>query len=257
MTSSFGYGNYAALSSKLEKRFSRGLQFLTAYTWSHAMANSGTPLSGSTGFGTPDPTNYASGYATAAWDRRHNFTTAFTYDVPFGRGKRFGGKLNSAADRVLANWHLNGLVSLRTGSPYSLRYNGCQGVWNACRPDAIAGKDPDVAPAGGRDPALWFDISNVTVPAALTGGNLGLQSQTGPATRTLDLSAFKDFPLTERIKLQFRAESFNLANTPQFNTPDNNLQNTRALGGNGIFGKITGTSAGTERHLQFSLRLEF
>ena len=133
MTSSFGYGNYSALSTKLEKRFSHGLQFLMAYVWSHALANSGTPLSGSGGLGTPDPTNFASEYSSASWDIRHNFTSAFTYDVPFGKGKAFGGNMNRLADTIAGNWHLNGILTLRTGVPYTLRYNGCQGVWGACR----------------------------------------------------------------------------------------------------------------------------
>ena len=257
MTSSFGYGNYAALSAKLEKRFSHGLQFLTAYVWSHALANSGTPLSGSGGLGTPDPTNFASEYSSASWDIRHNFTTAFTYDIPFGRGKSVGNNMNKALDTAIGNWHVNGLLTLRTGVPYTLRYNGCQGVWGACRPDAITGLDPNAAPSTGRDPSLWFNIANVAVPAPLTGGNLGLQSQTGPPNRTLDFSVFKDFPITERFKMQFRMETFNIANTPQYNTPDGNLQDARALGGNGNFGKITSTLAGSERHIQFSLRLQF
>ena len=84
-----------------------------------------------------------------------------------------------------------------------------------------------------------------------------LQSQTGPPTRTLDMSIFKDFRITENWRVQFRAESFNLANTPVFNTPDGNLQDARSLGGNGNFGKITGTAAASERHIQFSLRLRF
>jgi hypothetical protein len=257
MTSSFGYGNYSALSTKLEKRFSKGLQFLAAYTWSHALANSGTPLSGSGGLGTPDPTNFASEYSSASWDIRHNFTTAFVYELPIGRGKGMGTSMNKVADAIVGNWQVNGVVTLRTGVPYTLRYNGCQGVWGACRPDAIAGLDPNAAPATGRDPSQWFNIANVAVPAPLTGGNLGLQSQTGPPTRTLDFSVFKIFPISERFKLQFRAESFNLANTPVFNTPDGNLQDAKALGGNGNFGKITSTAAGTERHIQFSLRLHF
>jgi hypothetical protein len=257
MTSSFGYGNYSALETKLEKRFARGLQFRVAYTWSHALANSGTPLSGSGGLGTPDPTNYASEYSSASWDLRHVFTTGFVWDVPFGRGKALGGSMNSLVDKIAGNWHLNGLLSLHTGVPYTLRYNGCQGVWGACRPDLVTGKDPNAEPAGGRDPQQWFDITGVSVPAPLTGGNLGLQSQTGPPSRTLDLSVFKDFPITERWKVQFRAESFNLANTPVYNTPGNNLQDSKALGGNGNFGKITSTAAGTERHIQFMLRLQF
>jgi len=66
MTVSNGFGNYAAGSAKLEKRFSKGLQFLTAYTWSHALANAGTPLSGSSNLGYPDPTNWGSGYSSAS-----------------------------------------------------------------------------------------------------------------------------------------------------------------------------------------------
>ena len=73
----------------------------------------------------------------------------------------------------------------------------------------------------------------------------------------MDLSIFKDFRFTERIRMQFRAESFNLANTPLYNTPDNNLQDAKSLGGNGNFGKITGTAAASERHIQLSLRLRF
>jgi hypothetical protein len=257
MTSSFGYGNYAAMSTKVEKRLHKGLQFLAAYVWSHAMANSGTPLSGASGLGTPDPTNFASEYSSASWDIRHSFTNAFLYDIPFGRGKSLGTGMNPLADKIIGNWHVNGILTLRTGQPYTLRYNGCQGVWGACRPDAITGMDPNAAPPGGRNPNEWFNISNVAVPAALTGGNLGLQSQTAPPTRTLDFSVFKDFVIKENWKVQFRAESFNLANTPQFTAPDNNLQDAKALGGNGNFGKITSTFPGTERHLQFSLRLQF
>ncbi len=257
MTSSFGYGNYSALSTKVEKRFSHGLQFLAAYTWSHALANSGTPLSGSSGLGAPDPTNLASEYSSASWDIRHSFTDAFVYNLPFGKGKSLGNSMGRVADAIVGNWQVNGILTLRTGVPYTLRYNGCQGVWGACRPDAVSGMNPNAAPAGGRTPGEWFNINSVAVPAALTGGDLGLQSQTGPGTRTLDLSLFKDFHFSERWKLQFRAESFNLANSPVFSTPDANLQDAKSLGGNGNFGKITSTLAATERHVQLSLRLYF
>src|SRR5471030_3424289 len=110
------------------------------------------------------------------------------------------------------------------------------------RADAVSGLNPNAAPAGGRDPNLWFNIANVGVPAALTGGNLGLQSQTGPPTRTLDFSVFKDFKFSERFKLQFRAESFNIANTPEYNAPDGNLQDAKSLGGNGNFVVLRGVA---------------
>ncbi len=249
-TASFGYGNYHGLTTKLEKRFSKGLQFLGSYTYGHALANTGTTLSGSSGFGIPDPRNYASGYSSAAWDLRHNFVGSFTYELPFGRGRSYGGNMNRAMNIALGNWQMNGIITMHTGSPYTLRSNACQGQWGACRPDLVSGKNPANAPSNGRNPDHWFDISAVTAPAPLTGGNLGLQSNNAPSTRNLDLSLFKDFAFTERFRMQFRAESFNFANTAQYSTPGTNLQNAD-------FGRVNGTAAGSERHIQFSLRFQF
>jgi hypothetical protein len=250
-TSSFFFSNYEGLSAKLEKRLTMGLQFITAYTFGHALANSNTTLSGSQGFYWKDPTNYNSSYSNASWDIRHNFTAGFNYDIPFGRGKTYGANLNGVVEALAGGWQLNGILTLHTGQPFTLRANGCQGVFNTgCSPDLVPGTDPNAAPAGGRNPSEWFNIGNITTPGPLSQGDLGLQSNYGPPTRTLDLSLFKDFSFTERWKLQFRAESFNLANTPQFSVPDNNLYDAK-------FGQVTSTQTGTERHLQFALRLLF
>jgi hypothetical protein len=249
-TSTFGFGNYAAMTSKLEKRFSKGLQFITSYTWGHALANSGTTLSGSSGFGYRDNRNISSSYASAAWDIRHSFTNGLNYEVPFGRGKRFGGNMNRVLDIVAGNWMMNTIMTFHTGQPFTVRSNGCQGVWASCYPDLLPGKDPNAAPAGGRRPEQWFDTSNFAAPASLTQGNLGLQTNYGPPTRNVDFSIAKNFRFTETWKLQFRGEAFNIANTPQFGLPGVNRQNTD-------FGKVTSTQAGSERHIQFALRLEF
>ncbi|MBS1876088.1 MAG: carboxypeptidase regulatory-like domain-containing protein [Acidobacteria bacterium] len=248
-TASFGYGNYQGLTTKFEKRYSQGLQILTSYTYGNAKANTGTTLSGSTGFGIPNPRDYASGYSQAAWDVRHNFTTSFNYEIPFGKGKKYGGNMNTVANAVAGNWQLNGILTLHTGSPYTLRWNGCQGVWNACRPD-LSGGSADKAPSSGRSPDLWFDTTVAVKAAALTGGNFPLQAMTAPPARTLDFSIFKDFAFTERYRVQFRMEATNFANTPQFTTPDNNLQDAK-------FGQITSTNSGSERHIQFQLRVQF
>jgi len=252
-TSTFFYGNYHGMTAKLDKRLSAGLQFVTSYTFGHALSNSGTPLSGSGGFYWKDQTNFATSYSNAAWDIRHNFTSGFNYDVPFGRGKQYGANLNRVVQTIAGSWQVNGVLTLRTGQPFTVRSTGCQGVWGNgtnCSPDLVPGRDPNAAPQGGRRPEQWFDISNFLIPAPLTQGNLGLQTNYGPPSRTLDLSLFKDFPFTERWRMQFRAESFNLANTPQFSLPDNNRQNAN-------FGRITATQPGTERRLQFALRLQF
>src|SRR5207245_8231839 len=113
-TASFGYGNYHGMTTKLEKRYSNGLQFITAYTYGHALANTGTTLSGSTGFFVPNPRNYATGYSTAAWDIRHNLTSAINYDLPFGRGKARGTNLNPVLNQLIGNWRVNGLLTFHT-----------------------------------------------------------------------------------------------------------------------------------------------
>jgi hypothetical protein len=255
-TASFGYGNYAGLTAKLEKRFSAGLQFMTAYTYGHALANSGTTLSGSVGYGEPDNTNYAKGYASAPWDIRHNFVANFVYDIPFGRGKKFGAGLSRPVSALVGNWQINGILTLHTGNPFTLRSNGCVGIWASCFPNLVPGQDPNAAPAGGRSPDHWFNtaavvpISSLPSPANITQGNLGLQSNWAPPTKTLDFSVFKDFPFTERWRAEFRFEGLNIFNTPQFGYPDNNAQDAN-------FGVITSTQAGSERHIQFSLRLMF
>ena len=249
-TASFGYGNYHGMTAKLDKRYSNGIQYLLSYTYGHALANTGTTLSGSPGFGIPNPRNYASGYSSAAWDIRHNFVGSFLGEIPFGRGKKFGGNLNPVVNGVLGNWQVNGILTLHTGIPFTLRSNGCQGVWNACRPDLVPGKNPNDAPSNGRSPDHWFDITAVAPPAPLTGGNLGLQTNTGPPTKVFDFSIFKGFRVTERVGIQFRTEALNLFNTPQFRTPNNNRQD-------GNFGQVTQTLDGSERKIQMQLRLQF
>ena len=249
-TSTFGFGNYDALTAKLEKRLSRGLQFITAYTWGHALANSGTTLSGSSGFGYKDNRNISTSYSNAAWDIRHNFTTGLNYEIPFGRGKTYGANMNRMLDTVVGGWVVNTILTFHTGQPFTIRSNGCQGIWASCFPDLVAGADPNASPAGGRRPGEWFNVANFLPPASLTEGDLGLQTNYGPSTRNVDFSLAKNFKFTERWVLQFRGEAFNLANTPQFSLPDQNRQDPN-------FGVITSTQAGSERHIQFALRLSF
>ena len=248
-TSTFGYGNYAGLTAKFEKRYSAGLQYLVAYTWGHALATSGTTLSGSAGHAPKNVRNYSEAYASAAWDIRHSMTASFLYDVPMGKGKSIDIQ-NKVGDALLGNWQVNGILTLRTGSPYTLGTNQCVGSFNNCLPDAVAGKAANAAPSSGRTPDQWFDTGNVTRPAIGTPGNLGYQTQRVPGQGYMDFSLFKAINLTERFKVQFRAEAFNLTNSPQFGSP-NRIQ------GDPNFGRIFGTQDGTQRRTQFALRFMF
>jgi hypothetical protein len=265
MTTSFGYGNYSAGSVKLDKRFSHGLQFLTSYVWSHTLANSGTPLSGSSNLSPISNTDWSTAYSSAAWDIRHSFTTSLNYELPFGRGKSIGNSMNRVADAVVGGWQVNGIITLRTGQPITMAGTSCHGVWNRCLPDYVANYtgNGNSAPAGGRTPNEYFDTSVYTAAYSnqalgiATGGDVGLQSITGPPTRTTDFSIFKSFRFSERFRMQFRGEAINLFNFTVLNFPDVSLGDSKTYGGNGNFGVITSSIAGTERHIQFSLRLSF
>ena len=250
-TASFGYGNYNGMTAKLEKRYSSGLSYTVAYTFGHVLATSGTTLSGSNGFGNKNPRNLSLNYSSAAWDVRHSFVSNFLYDLPFGRGKKFLGTVNRAADLLIGGWQMNGILTFRTGPPLTLRTDRCIGSFDSCFPDLVPGKNPNAAPSGGRRPEQWFDTSAVLLqPTPGTNGNLGLQTNYAPGQRNVDVSLFKAFHVTERLSSQFRAEAFNIANTPMWSSPGNNVQNSD-------FGVINGTQAGSERRLQLALRIMF
>jgi hypothetical protein len=173
--------------------------------------------------------------------------------------------MNRLLDSIVGGWQANGILTLRTGQPFTLNGASCHGVWSKCLPDYAPGYsgNGNTVPAGGRSTSEWFDTSayveaysNQTLGIA-TGGNVGLQTLTGPPTKTMDFSLFKEFRVTERYFVQFRGEALNLGNFAILNNPDASIGDSKLYGGNGNFGTITGAAAGTERHIQFSLRLRF
>ncbi len=251
-SASFGYGNYAGLATKLEKRFSNGLDYLVSYTYGHALANTGTTLSGSSGCCTKNRRNIGEGYSSAAWDLRHNLVSSVVYDVPIGKGRKFLGGISKAGDMLIGGWQVNSLLSLRTGQPFTLGTRNFVGQFANTLPDLVPGKNPQSAPSGGRSPDRYFDITAVTRPAPGTYGTLGLQSNTAPPQKNLDFSMFKDFRLNERMKFQFRGEFFNLFNTPYFD-----VGSIGRIEGDSSFGRIDRTISGTERHVQLALRFMF
>jgi hypothetical protein len=263
-TATFGIGNYEPMTASLTKRLSAGLQGQLSYTYGHALSDTGTTLSGSPGFNVLNGQDINTSYSSAAWDIRHALVGSFNYEIPFGRGKQYGANLNKVVQTLAGNWQLNGILTLRTGQPFTLNSGGgaCADVISedgTCLPTMLPGKtNPNQAPPGGRSPNEWFNtanfvpISQLTVGELATQGNTGLQSNVGPPIRTLDFSVFKDFDFTERWKLEFRAEGTNVANTPQYNIGCISLNQN-----NSNFGQVTCTNAGSERHIDFQLRLQF
>ncbi len=181
-TASFGFGNYDAMTASLTKRLTSGLQFQAAYTWGHALSNTGTTLSGASGFYEVDNANLNSSYSSAAWDIRQNFVTSFNYDLPFGRGKKYAANMNRISDALLGNWQVNGILTLRSGQPFTLDGSGCEAVNNGgCGPELFSGS-PNQAPPGAVAPTSGSISPTSSVSLCLA------PSSVRPATRASRLA---------------------------------------------------------------------
>ena len=241
----FGSLSYNALLVKFEKRFSRGLTFSLNYTWSHAIDNLDE-------VGNGDNTS-----ALKAWDRtlergpsltdvRHAFNFVSTYELPIGKGKRFLTGAGRALDLVLGGWQVSGILTRTTGEPFTVTTSG--GITNAGGADRPNRIRDGALPSDQRSIDRWFDVSAFQVQPNYTYGNSGRNILNGPGLTNLDLLLGKIFSITERVRLQFRAESFNITNTPAFGLPAANIN---AAG----VGRIT--TAGEPRRVQFGLKLLF
>lgn len=185
----------------------------------------------------------------SGFDIRHRLTHSMTYELPVGKGKRFSFS-SGVANHVLGDWQTNVIFTAQTGLPFTPVLNTAVSNAGGSRPDQLKSGDLDE-----KDPARWFDTSVGTpgaawgLPAQYTYGNAGRNILRGPGRVNFDFSLFKNFVFNERWNLQFRAESFNLFNTPQFALPNPNVGSPAA-------GTIT-SIVGNPRQMQFALRLAF
>ncbi len=233
---------YNAFQAKFETRVA-DLNILAHYTLAHATTEDG------------DYIIYDSklNQGTAVDDRKHVFFLSEVWDLPFGKGKKHFGGVSKAADLFIGCWQVNTVTSVSSGLPFTPSVSGANCSVNAgpCRPDVTGDTD------GNKDRNNWFKVgigTGTPWAKAATGrfGNAGRNSLRGPGFFNTDASLFKKFHLTEGIKLEFRAEAFNLFNHVNLNNPDNCVD----CGSNA--GKINGLAPGsTMRQFQFGLRLNF
>jgi hypothetical protein len=216
-----------------------GLSMLVGYTWAHAIDNVATEFGG--GVGTPQDIRCRScERGNANFDMRHRFTISYTYALPFFRSQKGFTRL------ALGGWQFNGITTMQTGLPYtpSLLTANTNGAGGS-RPDST-GVSPVIS-----NPTLsrWFDPTAFSSPTTIRFGNAGRNILFGPGRVNFDLSMFKDFAYSDRFKVQFRTEAFNLFNTPQFGLPNASIGAPNA-------GTITST-VGNPRQLQLALRVQF
>ncbi len=252
-----GRSDYNALDVKVQKRFSRGITLLAAYTWSSNWDNvwggSSTSTLNPGNNGPQDVYNLSPEYARAINDIPNRFTVSGTYELPFGRGKQYMAGAGKILDLVVGGWRFNDITILQNGSPLPItQSNTNSSLGNgAMRPTIV----PGVNPCGSGSPegrlTNYFNVSAFSVTPQFGYGNQPRTSTCyGPGYVNSDLSLNKNFNVTERLHAEFRAEALNAFNTPQFNGPALNISTPASAG------QITGT-LGFPRLVQLGGRLTF
>jgi Carboxypeptidase regulatory-like domain len=255
--------SFDSLQARLDRRVGTGLVLKAAYTWSKAI-NSVDGSAGSLMWNHPEV--FARNRALAGYDRTHNLRLAGFYDLPFGAGKPFANQ-SAVARAVLGGWQISGIFSAYSGTPFTVSASGASlnSPGNAQTADQIK---PEVEKLGGIGPNVPFydplAFAAITTPRYGTSGRNILR---GPGTVNLDATLTRAFRLTEKWQLQFRAECYNVTNTPSFNNPNTNVSNMRVVNGVitdlGNFMSVTsarnrsGSIEGGERAFRFALRLSF
>jgi hypothetical protein len=255
-----GTSSYDALNVSLVKRATRGLTFKTNYTFSKALDyNSGGSSSSSTNQPKSilDPFDLKLSKGIAAFNLQHQFNASFVYELPFGKGRRWGGGSSGLREKLIGGWQWNGIVTAQSGFPLTpLVGANTSGTGDTDNPDVPNWNPAFSGPVILGRPDRWFDPKafGPVPPANGTFGNVGRGSLTGPGLTTFDTSLFKRISLNERWSVQFRAEAFNVFNHSNFAEP-----NAVVFTGNNISpsaGVITGTAT-TSRQIQFALKLMF
>ncbi len=283
-----GMSAYHSLQTKVEKQFAGGLNFLFTYTWAKTLSDAGDLLNGGSVSGYRAPSvpglGMAFDYGLAAFDIRNVFHFSGTYQLPFGKGRRFASDASGFKNAAIGGWSMNWSTTLQGGQPVSIGCPsgtaaslGCGALYTGQplklglhtdsngqiswfgNPGAFT--QPCILGAGGVPTSSPAGCVPLTGAAALGG----VTQVPGPGFHRLDFSFFKDFQLNERLRLQFRTEIFNLTNHPNFNAP--------GFGGNGVvaisgatnftnasnFGEIGSTRDAPydPRQIQFALKLYY
>lgn len=235
--------SYQSGRVNLVKRFSRGLQLNGNYTFGKALDDQSSLAE----VRTQDMYNHRADWGRSSVDLRHIFQLGYVYELPFGKGKKFGAGWSRGANLLLGGWALDGLTRIQSGSPLNVlsgqdRANVGR---SAQRPDVL--RNPNIG--GNRNvDRPWFDTSAFVLPAIYTFGSAASFIVDADGRNQWDVAAEKDFPIREGQRLQFRSEFYNIPNHVNLQRPEGSLSSS-------AFGKVT--SATDARQIQFSLRYQF
>jgi hypothetical protein len=259
-----GIANYNSLQLTLKRRYQHGLTLAASYTYARGLSDGFDGARGvcnSCGLKLNDP---SFDYGNSDLDIRHRVAVTANYEVPGFKSAK--GPLAG----VLNGWQVNGIYLYSTGLPFTVVNTGSPqsniGQGGIGTTVNVSGDRPNRRQSSSFTQSLneWFDITAFALQPYGTMGNEGRNQFYSPRQTRVDVSLFKEFSLKESVKLQFRAEAYNLTNTPSFAPPSANISGWTSTNSAGVpttggnFGKITATSFFyTPRDLQFALKLRF
>jgi hypothetical protein len=241
--------NYNALQVAVNRSFSKGLMVKAAYTWSHAIDYTDDDGWASVSW------NWAPVFqrnrATAGFDRQHVLQIGWVYELPMGKGKTLANSGVAAA--VLGGWHVDGVMAAYTGTPFTLSdsaaLNAPDNIQTPNQVNPVVTRTGQVGPGTHYyDPTAFASVSIIN-----TFGSTGRDILRNPGMWNTDLNIAREFPIKERLKLQFRAEFFNFPNTSHFNPISNSSANTNVT--NSSFLQVLSSTG--ERQIRFALRLQW
>lgn len=252
----FGFSIYHGMTLKADKRFSNGLSFLVAYTWGKLIDDVSTTVGflGQAG-SRQNVYDRAAERSISSQDIRHRFVTSFVYDLPFGRGKRFGKDWNSAANWVVGGWQFNGIATFQSGNPLIITQGANNvGLFNPTQRPTWNGTDANISTGSKADKlAKWFNTAVFSTTGAFKFGNAPrvMPNLRADGQKNFDLSLFKNNYFNEgKWNAQFRLEMFNAFNRVQFGAPGTQVDNTGSFG-------VVGGQANGPRQMQLALKLIF
>ncbi len=243
---------YHSLQASVERRFAGAVQFLGAYNFSRSIDEASDFLATNGDENYPQDSSHLSlERGLSNFDLRHRFTFTGLFDLPHGTGKQWGSAASGIASILLSNWRLGTIASIQSGFPFTPRLSldnsntgNVGGLFGADRPNLVGNPRLD-----RRTPDRFLNTDAFSLPSRYSFGNSGRNVATGPRYVNFDVSVLKRFAVQNETSLEFRAEFFNLFNTPPLGLP------AREADQPATFGKIF--SAGPARQVQFALRLAF
>jgi len=244
-----GKSDYDALQLQYEHRLQHGLTVTGAFTWSKTLDDGFGNLDAGGGNVPQLYTDYGLERGLSNQDVDYVLSASALYELPFGKGKRWGSDVSKWMDYVIGGWQINAIYTLQGGTPFSITASGTP---NTARADLI-GKI-QIHPGNLLD---YVNNSAFTAPATngsgiyIAPGTAGRDIVRGPGFSNMDFALFKNFPITERVKGQFRVQAYNLTNTPHFSNPfDTNINDQQ-------IGKINSVLINSWRQVELALRFTF